>query len=205
MKILFIGDSVTDCGRLKDQPASLGQGYVLMVAGELSYKFPEKEFVFINKGISGNKITDLLTRWKRDCINLEPDIVSILVGINDVWHEFNRNDGVTAQRFEQIYDIILDETKVKLPSAKIVLCEPFVVNADFIAADFHHFEPEMTTRRLLIKRLADKHDCVFVPLQDAFNSACDTAPVTHWLTDGVHPTPAGSMLIAREWMGRMKV
>jgi len=200
MKILFIGDSITDCGRYKDQQTSLGQGYALMVAGELSYKHPRQEFTFINKGISGNKITDLLARWKRDCINLQPDLISILVGINDVWHEIGRKDGVSAERFEQLYDIILDEARTNLPGAKIVLCEPFVLKADYISDDFHIFEPEVAKRQLAVKRLAGKYNCVLVPLQDAFNKVCETAPVSHWLSDGVHPTPAGNMLIAQEWI-----
>jgi len=200
MKILFIGDSITDCGRYKDQPTSLGQGYALMVAGELSYKNPEREFSFINKGISGNKITDLLARWKRDCINVEPDLVSILVGINDVWHEISRQDGVSAERFEQLYDIILDETRARLPNATIVLCEPFILKADYISDDFHLFEPDVAKRQLAVKRLAAKYGCVFVLLQDIFNKACEAAPVSHWLHDGVHPSPAGHVLIAHEWI-----
>jgi len=182
----------------------MGQGFALMAAGQLMHEYPNRKFEFINKGISGNKITDLLARWRRDCISLKPDVVSILLGINDVWHEFSGGDGVSAQMFEQLYDIVLDETRAKLPEVKIILCEPFVVKAGYIAADFHHFEPEMTTRRQIVKRLAGKHNCIFVPLQENFNKACDSAPAEHWLTDGVHPSPGGHMLIAQEWLRAFK-
>ena len=204
MKILFIGDSITDSGRLKDQPLSLGQGYTAMVAGELSYGFPERDFVFLNRGISGNKITDLLARWRRDCINLEPDLVSILVGVNDVWHESNRQDGVSPDMYERLYDIVLDETKARLPGVKLILCEPFVLEAEGIKDIYPQIKPGVTVLQQIVKRLADKHACTFVPLQEPFDKACKTARAEYWLTDGVHPSPAGNMLIAREWIGCAK-
>ena len=200
MKILFIGDSITDCGRIKDQDLSLGQGYVLMVAGELSHGFPERSFDFLNRGISGNKITDLLARWRRDCINLEPDLVSILVGVNDIWHEFNRQDGVSAEMYERLYDIVLEDTRAGLPNAKIVLCEPFAVDAEGIKDVYPHIKPGLDVLQLVVRRLADNHGCTFLPLQDAFNRACKTNRAEYWLHDGVHPSPAGHMLIAQEWI-----
>jgi len=199
MKVLFIGDSVTDCGRLREQSASLGQGYALMVAGELSYDLSGRDIEFANRGISGNKITDLLARWKRDCVSLAPDVVSVLVGVNDVWHEFYRGDGVSGERFEQIYDILLEETKALLPAAKIILCEPFMLEGTAFD-DFQSMYAELATRRQTVERLAEKHGCAFVPLQEVFNKACETAPANYWLADGAHPTHAGHMLIAREWI-----
>jgi len=200
MKILFIGDSITDCGRHKDQPTSLGQGYALMVAGELSYKHPGRDLTFINNGISANKISDLLARWKRDCINLEPDLVSILVGVNDVLQEYIRQDGLSAERFEQLYDIVLEETRRNLPNAKIVLCEPFILKTEGVSKNFYRSEPEVASRQQIVRRLAEKHGCTLVPLGSAFKKACETAPETHWVPDGIHPSPAGHMLIAQEWI-----
>jgi len=199
MKILFTGDSITDCGRFKDQPASLGQGYALMAAGELSFRYPSEAFTFVNTGLSGHKITDLLARWRRDCINHKPDIVSILIGINDVLREFLRDDGVSAIRFEELYNIILEETISSLPGVKIILCEPFILDTEALATNYNHPIQELQIRQQAVKRLAQKHGCIFIPLQAAFDSALKTAPATFWVPDGIHPSPAGHNLIAREW------
>jgi lysophospholipase L1-like esterase len=200
MKVLFTGDSITDCGRNRGNIGSFGESYALMIAGELLYRMPEKGLVFMNQGCSGDKIVDLLARWKRDCLNHAPDVISILVGVNDVWHELGNRDGVSAEMFEKIYDIVLAETKTRLPNAKIILCEPFVLKASATESAFARFESEVKLRAGAVKRLADKHKCVFVPLQEAFNKACEKAPASYWLSDGVHPSPAGNMLMTREWI-----
>jgi len=200
MKILFIGDSITDCARYKDQDASLGQGYVLMTAGQLMQTYPEKDIEVINKGISGNKVTDLLARFKRDCINYQPDIVSIFVGINDVWHESNRNDGVDADLFETLYEILIQLIKKHVPHAKIILMEPAALCTDAIAKDFPVIAPGLKINQTIIKKIADKHQLIHVPLQGMFEDALKIKPVTYWLYDGVHPSPVGHKMIADQWI-----
>ena len=197
MKILFIGDSITDCVRQRDNPSSLGQGYALMAAGELAYKYPNKNLEFVNKGISGNKVTDLLARWRRDCINIEPDVISIMVGINDLWHEFKRQEGLDIGMYRQVFDILLTETKRRLPHTKVILIEPFVLNVEGEIMEIaNRFEPY----RQAVKNLATDHNHTHMPLQEIFNEACKTTTATYWAHDGVHPTPAGHMLIAKEWV-----
>ena len=130
MKILFYGDSITDASRIYDAPinsvASYGVGYVRAVAGELLSKYPKKHEI-INRGISGNRIVDLYSRIKIDAWNHEPDLISILIGINDIWHELARQNGVELDRFEKVYRMLIEDTLKKLPNVKIILCEPFVL------------------------------------------------------------------------------
>ena len=200
MTILFTGDSITDCGRNREWPLSLGQGYAIMAAGELSYRLPDKGLVFYNTGISGNKVTDLLARWQRDCININPGLLSILIGINDLWHHVMGNEGLSLPLFKQEYGIILEQTRARLPNAKTILCEPFLLNADAIKDEYPILEPELNLRRQAVKELADMYGCTFIPLQEAFDKACKTAPPEYWAVDGIHPSHAGNMLIAREWI-----
>ena len=129
MKILFQGDSVTDCGRGNSggcgyEQGAMGPGYPGLVKSRLSCDRPNDGFEFVNLGISGNRIVDLYARWRADCLNHEPDVVSILVGVNDSWHEQNRN-GVEVSRAVRIYNELLDWTVEKLPAVKFVLLEPF--------------------------------------------------------------------------------
>ena len=132
MKILFYGDSITDMNRFRDHEDgtvySYGVGYPNFVVGDLSYQYPEK-YEFINRGISGNRIVDLYARIKIDVWNHKPDVLSILIGVNDVWHEISRENGVELDRWERIYRTLIEETKERLPGVKIIICEPFILEA----------------------------------------------------------------------------
>ena len=108
--ILFQGDSITDCGRNREMITSTGVGYPLLVKAQLGFENPG-EYTFINKGISGNRIVDLYARIKADIINLKPDYISFLIGVNDVWHEFGGHNGVDADKFEKIYTMLIEEIK----------------------------------------------------------------------------------------------
>ena len=128
--ILFQGDSITDAGRTYDNEESLGIGYANMVQGQLGMECPG-EYTFYNRGINGNRVTDVYARMKRDILNLKPDYMSILIGINDVWHELGgRCDGVDAQKYEKIYDMLISEVKEALPNIKIMILEPFVLEGE---------------------------------------------------------------------------
>lgn len=200
IRILFQGDSITDCGRSRETAAAnvgLGQGYVQMTAGRLLCDNPSKKIEIFNRGISGNRVVDLYARWKIDALNMKPDIISILIGVNDTWHEFGSQNGVEVPRYEEIYRMLLAWTKKELPKTKIVLCEPFVLQCGAVAKSWL---PEINARRKVVAKLVKEFDTVFVPFQPAFDKAVKTAAPEYWLGDGVHPTYAGHMLMADLWI-----
>lgn len=201
MNIVFQGDSITDVGRNLERGsvASLGQGYPVMVTGDLGARHPG-EFSFINRGISGNRIVDIYARIKRDVWNLNPDVFSLLIGVNDVWHELGDDgNGVDAKRFEKIYQILVEDTLERFPNIKMMILEPFVLPGTATTASWDIFAPEVPLRAAAAKRTAEKYGLIFVPLQNVFDEACKRAPADFWLRDGVHPTAAGHRLIADEW------
>lgn len=201
MKIVFQGDSITDVGRNTNNGStvSLGQGYPLMIAGELCSRYPGKIDI-VNRGISGNRIVDVYARIKADCWNLCPDLFSILIGVNDVWHEFGGANGVDAKRFEIIYDLLLGGTAERFPNAKVFVLEPFVLRGTATDSVWDAFYSEVRLRAEASERIAEKYGQIFIPLQKPFEAACEGNSSAYWLADGVHPTPAGHKLIAGEWL-----
>ena len=208
--ILFQGDSITDCGRNREDITSTGVGYVHMVKGQLGSECPG-EYEFINKGVSGNRIVDVYARIKMDIINLKPDYMSLLIGVNDVWHELGgRHNGVAAEKFEKIYDMLIEEILEALPDIKIFILEPFVLEgAATIATEaeperWDYFRTEVPLRAAAAKRIAEKYNLPFVALQNIFDDACKQAPASYWLRDGVHPTPMGHWIIKNEWLNAFR-
>ncbi len=204
--ILFQGDSITDAGRNKTDALSIGSGYPNLVTAQLGAEFPYR-FQTYNRGISGNRVVDLYARIKADMINLKPDYMSILVGINDVWHEASDHNGVDAQKFEMVYGLMIEELLRELPDLKLMLLEPFVLPGSATCSNeenpgrWEYFRAETDLRREVVKRLAEKYNLVFVPLQERFSAANADAPEDgYWLFDGVHPTPAGNELLKRAWL-----
>ena len=204
--ILFQGDSITDCSRNRELSHSLGFGYARMVAGQLGVDFPGK-YCFLNRGIGGNRSVDVYARIKQDLINLQPDYLSILMGVNDVWHEYTRQNGVSAEKFELIYSLIIEEIKQALPDTKIMILEPFVLRGEKTCTTvefpgrWEHFSSEVPLRAMATKRIAERYGLVFVPLQEVFDAAERLEPSDgYWLSDGVHPTSAGHELIKRQWL-----
>jgi len=200
-KILFIGDSITDCGRDRNDETSLGNGFVNMMAASILYQFPDLNLTFYNKGISGDRVCDVQARLKEDCLQYNPDIVSILVGVNDTWAGLNgKSPVVSPKEFRSNYlDLLIDIMK-KSPRTKLVLVEPFILS-DNLPEDYSAFYKDLTLKREIIMSLANKYDVAFVPLQDAFKKAKKKMPKDgYWLSDGIHPTPAGHMLIFQEWI-----
>ena len=205
MKILFFGDSITDAGRNREMPThlyGLGCGYVRLVADRLLGENPFAHEI-INKGISGNRIVDLYARIKSDVWNLQPDLVSILIGINDIWHEIANENGVDIKRFEKIYRAIIEDTKKALPGVKMILCEPFVLEGLATVEEgtdkFARF-CEVYEYAKVVKTLAEEFDLPFVSLQDKFTNAAKKHSAEVYLYDGVHPHIAGAKLIADEWV-----
>ncbi len=207
MKIVFFGDSITDMGRDRNTDKTtyaLGEGYVFLAAGELLKKDPAG-YEILNRGIAGDRVPDLYARIKRDVWNAEPDVLSILVGINDVWHECNGN-GVEIDRYEKVYRMTIEDTLKKLPEIKIILCEPFVLRCAATEADFDVMS-EVREYAEVVKKLAEEYGLTFVPLQKKFDEAAAKYGAEKFLHDGVHPDVAGAKLIADAWLeafGKLK-
>jgi len=206
MKILLYGDSITDAGRARDCDytlSSYGHGYPKYIAGDLIGGDPLK-YQIINRGISGNRIVDLYARIKADVWNLQPDVLSILIGINDIWHEvsFGKN-GVDIVRFEKVYRMLIEDTLERLPNLKIMLCEPFVLEGSATSEHFEEFS-EVRAYAKVVKKLAKEYNLFFLPLQDKFDEAAKTIPSEYLLSDGVHPNTAGAALIAKAWLELFK-
>lgn len=204
MKILFQGDSITDCGRDYNNDTQLGRGYAHLVSAYLGYTEPGAH-TFVNKGISGNRIVDVYARIKRDILNYQPDVMSVLIGVNDVWHELGESpNGVDEDKFFKIYSMLIEEVKEALPSIKIMIMEPFVLEACSTEGAWNYFKTETKKRAEMAKKIAEKYGLPFIPLQDGFDELAKKAPNSYWLGDGVHPTAAGHEFIKSEWLKAYK-
>ena len=200
MKVLFYGDSITDAGRNRDLlygEESLGFGYVKYAAEGLRERgFAEEEI--INRGISGNRIVDLYARIKADCWNHKPDFISVLIGVNDVWHEIEHQNGVELDRFEKMYRFLIEDTKKALPGVTMILCEPFVLKGPATTEKFDRFM-EVYKYAEVVKKLAEEYGLYYLPLQETLTKTAGDNE-TEYLSDGVHPAVAGAKLIANEWL-----
>ena len=199
MKILTYGDSITDAGR-EASWTQIGVGYPAYIAGELLAENPEK-YEVVNRGISGNRIVDLYARIKADCWNYEPDVISVLVGINDVYPQELENNAVELDRYEKIYRLLIEDTKAKLPNVKMILCEPFMLAESANENDIVKWTcyPGVKEYAATVKNLAKEYGLTFVPLQDKLEEAA-AGHADCYVFDGIHPTPAGAKIIATEWL-----
>jgi lysophospholipase L1-like esterase len=201
-RVLFQGDSITDGnrGRSPDPNHILGHGYAFILAAHYGRHLPDHHLTFINRGISGNKVTDLKARWQKDALDLKPDVVSILVGINDAGSVIRQRDpAVTPGEFERVYDELLAETKAALPGVRLVLCEPFILPVGPVKEKWEAYSADVKARQEIVARLAGKHGACLVRLQEAFDKACEEAPAEYWIWDGVHPTYPGHQIVAESW------
>jgi lysophospholipase L1-like esterase len=199
--ILFQGDSITDAGRDKNRAGAndskaFGDGYPMLIAGELLRDHAAKKLQIYNRGISGNKVPDLAARWQKDCYDLKPDVLSILIGVNDIWHMLNGKYDGTVASYESGYKALLEETLEKLPGVQIAVCEPFVLRCGAVNDKWF---PEFTNRLEAARRVAAELSLVRVPFQEMFDEAIKVAPPAYWAGDGVHPTLAGHALMAKTW------
>ncbi|MCW3093376.1 MAG: hypothetical protein JWP81_4445 [Ferruginibacter sp.] len=199
---LFQGDSITDGNRTRNSDWNhvMGHGYQYIIASKLWYDFPAKGYHFFNRGISGNKVTDLAARWQKDTLELKPDVLSILIGINDVSAFINGDKKFSAEQFELGYRALLIETKQALPGIRLVLCEPFILPVGRVKEKWQEYSDEIEQRGQIVKRLSVEYNTVLVDFQNAFNKALTKAPAEYWIWDGIHPMPAGHELMAIEWM-----
>ena len=194
-RILFQGDSITDGnrGRSLDPNHILGHGYQFIVAAKFGGRLPARHLTFLNRGVSGNTVADLQKRWEKDTIALKPDILSILIGVNDL------NRGISAEQYEQSYDQLLGDTMKALPDVRLVLCEPFGLPAAGKEQNWDAYRANLVKMQAIVEKLAAKYRAPVVRFQKVFDDACQHAPADYWIWDGVHPTYNGHQLMADEW------
>lgn len=193
--LLFIGDSITDCGRRED-PQELGHGYVRLLAEH--HAAHEPTATVINRGIGGHKVADLVERFGPDCLDLAPDLVTIFVGVNDSWHRYTRGEHVSEEAFEQDYRRLLDQLAAAAPTAPVVLVIPFVADVDEERARIH---ADLDGKVAIIRRLAGAYGHRLVDLEAMLAHALAVGHTPASIAeDGVHPTPAGHRLIADAWL-----
>lgn len=196
--VLFQGDSITDSGRSRTKTeanadGALGNGYPLLIAAPLLRAAPKAGWRFFNRGISGNRVPDLQARWDADTIALAPDILSVLIGVNDYWHTRDGNSSGTVADYERQFTALLEGTRAALPALRILVLEPFVLRTGFVDDSWF---PEFDARRAAALRVASRTGSTFIPLHDLFAAAARETGPEYWAADGVHPSPAGHALIA---------
>lgn len=205
--ILFQGDSITDAGRKKDkadpnQASALGSGYAMVAASGLLYDYANKNLKIYNRGISGNKVYQLADRWDNDTLSLKPNILSILVGVNDFWHTLVNGYKGTIKTYNDDFRALLDRTKQSLPDVKLIIGEPYAVIG--VKAVDEKWYPAFNEYRKVAREVADSYDAIFIPYQSIYDKAQKLAPGAYWTGDGVHPTLPGARLMAHAWMETIK-
>jgi len=195
-RVLFQGDSITDAGRSREDDNWMGAGYAQMIAAWLTARYPARQLSFINRGIGGNRIYDLETRWTDDCIRLQPDWVSILIGINDTWRRYDSNVPSPIVEFEACYRRLLERVKTET-HARIIILEPFVLP---VPADRERWRDDLDPRIDAIRRVSRDFQALYIPLDGLFAAASTQQPPVNWANDGVHPTMAGHALISQAWI-----
>jgi lysophospholipase L1-like esterase len=205
--ILFQGDSITDAGRNREDNSfnnsdSLGSGYPMLAGAALLEKYPALNLKVYNKGISGNKVYQLAERWEKDCLEIKPDILSILIGVNDIWHKLDGHYNGTVEIYKNDYISLLERTIKVLPNVKLVICEPYAVPG--VEAVDSKWYPEFYGYQKAAYEIAVQFGAVFIPYQKIFDEAIKHAPGNYWTPDGVHPSLAGAQLMAQAWITSVK-
>ncbi len=200
--ILFQGNSITDAGRDRsaagpNSPAGLGQGYARMVARALLNRRPEAQLQCYNRGVSGDRIQDLKTRWERDTLRLVPDVLSILIGVNDLWYGMSWTSDQVLEHFESTYRELLQLTRERLPTTALILGEPFLLAPEGVGGEL---AGPLSRMQQMVKALADEFETHHVPFQAALDEAANNTPPADLLSDGVHPTERGHRVLAECWL-----
>ncbi len=200
--VLFQGDSITDANRATgatgpNDASGLGDGYPRFIAARLLADRPADDLAIYNRGISGHKVPQLAERWDADALDLEPDVLSLLIGVNDIWHALDGSYDGTLADYEEGYHELLNRTRRALPDVKLVICEPFVLRTG--AVDDRWF-PEIEGFRRAAREQAEIFGATFVPFQSMFDEAASQGQLEYWLYDGVHPTLQGHQLMADAWL-----
>jgi acyl-CoA thioesterase-1 len=195
-RILFTGDSITDCGRVREDAQHLGFGYAALAAAHLQARVASPQLKIFNRGIGGNRVCDLLKRFDSDLLALQPTVVSILIGINDTWRRYDRKDATDAAAFERDYRTLLEKIAKHL-TARVVLLEPFLLH---VPEDRYAWREDLNPKIDVTRKLAVEFGAELLPLDGLFAQAATQAPAAYWAADGVHPTGAGHALIAETWL-----
>lgn len=198
--VLFIGDSITAAGRVASDPSDLGDGYVALVTEELGRRHPASSVLVRNRGVSGDRACDVEARWRRDCLDLDPGVITLLVGVNDTWRRFDRGLESPPGEFAASLRRMVRDARERT-SAAIVLVEPFILTVGFVTAAW---EDDLAARRAVVEQVAYESDATFVATQSAFEDAAGADPAS-LLDDGVHPTPAGHRLLATRWLAAVDI
>jgi acyl-CoA thioesterase I len=199
--VLFQGDSITDAGRSREEPAHLGYGYAMMAASWFQARYPERDIHFLNRGISGDRAKDLSARWQRDCLDLKPTWLSLLIGINDTWRRYDSNDATSVASYEASYRALLKRVSETL-NVRLILCEPFVLPA--AGFDRDSWREDLDPKIAVVRRLAREYDALYVPFDGLFAQVAAQREPEFWAADGVHPTPAGHAFMAQAWLRTVK-
>lgn len=202
--ILFQGDSVTDNGRHRsdyyaNRAAGLGFGYPFHAASALLGQYPKKNFRLYNRGISGHKVFELANRWEEDALMLQPDVLSILIGVNDFWHVLDFGYKGTVETYKADYRQLLSRTRKRLPNVKFIIGEPFALMGGTAIIE-EKWIPKFAEYQRAAKEIAVEFDAAFIPYQSIFENALKEAPVSYWCPDGVHPSMAGHYLMTMNWL-----
>ena len=200
--IVFQGDSITDFGRYYADPYNVGSGYVLFIQTLLNCRYPQ-QYTCFNRGHNGDRIVDLYARERADGICLKPDVASFLVGVNDVWHGLDSDNGTSPARYRDVYEMMLEDYLSELPDLKIIILEPFVLSGECTAATperLKAFTENVHERACISHEVAEKFGAAFIPLQKRFSEEAEKYGSGYVLNDGVHPTAFANMIIAQEWI-----
>lgn len=203
LTVVFQGDSITDAGRDRSRyypndARGMGTGYVFNIVSQLMGNNPDAAWTCYNRGVSGNKVYQLAERWQDDCLQLQPDVLSILIGVNDFWHMINGNYDGTVSIYDRDLRRLLDDTLKEFPDVKLILGEPFAVKGGTAITDKWH--PAFYDYQKAAAQIAKDYKAVWIPYQKIFDEALKTAPAAYWCPDGVHPSIAGGFLMANAWV-----
>ncbi len=205
--ILFQGDSITDASRDRNSmrpndTGALGTGYAHFAAADILQQAADKNIKIINRGVSGNKVYQLAERWQQDALDLNPGVLSVLVGVNDYWHLRRGTYKGTIRTYRDDYKALLQKTKDKFPDIKLIIGEPFALPGSAVSKtwfpDFHEY-------RYVASELAVEFQAAFIPYQSVFDEAIKRAPEGYWSADGVHPLLPGARLMSLAWLEAVKL
>ena len=205
LRILFQGDSITDAGRDRlstqsnDFLKGMGNGYALMAATKLWIDHPTTDWHTYNRGVSGDKVFQLADRWEADCFDIQPDVLSVHIGVNDFWHTLTNDYKGTVETYEKDFLKLLERTQSKLPKLKFIIGEPFVVLGG-TSIDTEEWIPAFRDYQRVAADIAKKMGATFIPYQQIYDTAVADQGAAYWCPDGVHPSLAGSALMAKAWM-----
>lgn len=198
--VLFQGDSITHAFRKPEEVGvsyRMGAGWAMMVCAQLLAQRPEWSLRFENRGECGHGVNELLTRWQTDCLDLKPDVLSLLIGVNDAISRMKYGTGATSAQFKDAYTHLLTRTRAQLPQVRLVLCEPFLLETGIVTRAWLE---ELRPRQQMVRELAHDFNAVFVPLQQRLEQAAASTGPAYWLFDGIHPNAAGQWLIMQAWL-----